>query len=60
MYAPVTSTQITDADAVIFDWDGVLVDSSRYYYRAYELVLQEVGITTTPREIYLREGQPTP
>lgn len=47
-------------DAVIFDWDGVLVDSSRNYYRAYELVLREVGISTTPREIYLREGQPTP
>jgi beta-phosphoglucomutase len=47
-------------DAVIFDWDGVLVDSTRNYYRAYELVLQELGIRTTPREIYLREGQPTP
>ena len=46
--------------AVIFDWDGVLVDSGRNYYRAYELVLQEIGITTSPREIYLREGQPTP
>jgi beta-phosphoglucomutase len=46
--------------AVIFDWDGVLVDSSRNYYRAYDLVFREVGITTTAREIYLREGQPTP
>jgi HAD superfamily hydrolase (TIGR01509 family) len=45
---------------VLFDWDGVLVDSSRNYFRAYDLVLQEVGIRTTPREIYLREGQPTP
>jgi beta-phosphoglucomutase len=49
-----------DVAAVAFDWDGVLVDSSRNYYRAYELVLREIGITTTPREIYLREGQPTP
>ena len=49
-----------DFRAFVFDWDGVLVDSSRNYYRAYELVLKEVGITTTPREIYLREGQPTP
>lgn len=47
-------------DAVLFDWDGVLVDSSRNYFHAYELIFQEVGITTTPREIYLREGQPTP
>jgi beta-phosphoglucomutase len=51
---------LNDVAAVIFDWDGVLVDSSRNYYRAYELVLQEIGITTTPREIYTREGQPTP
>ena len=51
---------LKDVAAVIFDWDGVLVDSGRNYYRAYELVLQEIGITITPREIYLREGQPTP
>ena len=46
--------------AVVFDWDGVLVDSGANYYRAYEMVLRDVGVTTTPREIYLREGQPTP
>ena len=51
---------LTDVGAAVFDWDGVLVDSSRNYYRAYGLVLEEIGITTTPREIYLREGQPTP
>lgn len=51
---------LDDVAAVIFDWDGVLVDSGRNYYRAYELVLKEIGITTSPREIYLREGQPTP
>ena len=51
---------LNDVAAVIFDWDGVLVDSGRNYYRAYELVLQGIGITTTPREIYMREGQPTP
>jgi beta-phosphoglucomutase len=46
--------------ALVFDWDGVLVDSGPNYYRAYEMVLQDAGVTTTPREIYLREGQPTP
>ncbi len=56
----VRARELAEVDAVIFDWDGVLVDSSRNYYRAYELVLGEVGISTTPREIYLREGQPTP
>lgn len=53
-------TELGRFNAVIFDWDGVLVDSSRNYYRAYELVLHDLGISTTPREIYLREGQPTP
>jgi beta-phosphoglucomutase len=46
--------------ALVFDWDGVLVDSGANYYRAYEMVLQDAGVETTPREIYLREGQPTP
>jgi beta-phosphoglucomutase len=45
--------------AILFDWDGVLVDSGENYYRAYEMLLRDVGILTTPREIYLREGQPT-
>jgi len=54
------TAQLGEFGAVIFDWDGVLVDSATNYYRAYELVLQEIGIATTPREIYLREGEPTP
>jgi beta-phosphoglucomutase len=45
--------------AAVFDWDGVLVDSGANYYRAYEMVLRDAGVTTTPREVYLREGQPT-
>jgi len=45
--------------ALIFDWDGVLLDSGRAYYLGYERVLAEAGIATSPREIYLREGQPT-
>jgi beta-phosphoglucomutase len=46
--------------ALLFDWDGVLIDSVFNYYRAYEMVFQDAGIVTSPREIYLREGQPTP
>ena len=45
---------------VLWDWDGVLVDSGRSFYGAYEMVLREEGIRTTPREIFLREGEPTP
>ncbi len=46
-------------EAVIFDWDGVVVDSAGDYYRAYELTLQPRGIRTTAREVYLREGMTT-
>jgi len=45
--------------ALIFDWDGVLLDSGQAYYLGYERVLEEAGIATSPREIYLREGEPT-
>jgi beta-phosphoglucomutase len=54
------SCQRQKFEALIFDWDGVLVDSAKNYYAAYHKVLHDVGIETTPREIYLREGQPTP
>ena len=55
-----SQSTLHDVAAFIFDWDGVLVDSGRIYYRAYERVLLEMGISITPRKIYLREGQPTP
>ena len=45
--------------ALILDCDGVLLNSGRAYYRAYERVLNEAVISTTPREIYLLEGRPT-
>jgi HAD superfamily hydrolase (TIGR01509 family) len=45
--------------ALILDCDGVLLNSGRAYYTAYERVLNEAGIRTTPREIYLLEGRPT-
>jgi beta-phosphoglucomutase len=45
---------------VLWDWDGVLADSGYNFYDAYEMVLRDEGIVTNPREIYLREGEPTP
>ncbi len=45
---------------MLWDWDGVLVDSGYNFYHAYEMVLRDEGIVTSPREIYLREGEPTP
>lgn len=35
---------------VIFDLDGVLIDSEGLYYRAYSTVLEPYGVTVTPRE----------
>lgn len=48
-----------DFSVALWDWDGVLVDSRHNFYGAYERVLREEGIVTTPREIFLREGEPT-
>jgi len=46
--------------AVVFDWDGVIVDSGQASCEAYQRVFREVGIEIEQREIRLREGQPTP
>lgn len=40
--------------AVIFDFDGVIVDSEGLWYRAYSQVLAEFGVAVT-REVYARE-----
>jgi len=45
--------------ALLFDWDGVLVDSGEDYYRAYELALEQEGLKLSPREVMLREGRRT-
>ncbi len=51
--------QLNGIRVLIFDWDGVLLNSADAYYRAYEMAFREVGVSTTPREIYLLEGRPT-
>jgi HAD superfamily hydrolase (TIGR01509 family) len=49
----VAQTEITDR-GILFDLDGVLIDSERLYYRAYSAVLEEFGVSVTP-EVYGRE-----
>ena len=39
---------------ILFDLDGVLIDSERLYYRAYSAVLAEFGVSVTP-QVYGRE-----
>lgn len=44
--------------AVLFDFDGVLVNSFIYHFVAWRHVLQPLGIGFSPRQIFLNEGQP--
>ena len=46
--------------AVIFDLDGVLVDTEAFSGRAGEKVLKEHGIELTPEERRRAFGRPTP
>ena len=42
---------------VIFDLDGVLLDTMEYHFTAWERAFREVGIKVDRLEIYLREGE---
>ncbi len=47
---------------IIWDNDGVLVDTEGLYFRATQAVLTEVGVELTPelfKEISLKRGQST-
>lgn len=46
--------------AVLFDLDGVLIDSMPFHYEAYRRVLAEEGLAVDRMDIYLREGLGTP
>jgi HAD superfamily hydrolase (TIGR01509 family) len=50
-------TVIGKLKAVIFDLDGVLVDSMRHYVAAWRGALAEHGIFPVEKEFYLREGE---
>ena len=43
--------------AVIFDMDGVLVDSMPFHCRAWKAVLESLGVPVEDIDIYLREGE---
>ncbi len=46
--------------AVIFDLDGVLIDSMPFHYEAYRQMLAEEGLPVERMDIYLREGLGSP
>ena len=43
--------------AVIFDLDGVIVDTMPFHARAWQDTFKTYGIKVTKKEIYLREGE---
>lgn len=42
--------------AVLFDYDGVLVDSMRYHVQAWQEVFRSYGVEVEDRVVYLNEG----
>ena len=44
--------ELTRARVMIFDFDGVLVDSERYHFETYNAVFQKYGHTIDEREYY--------
>ncbi len=45
--------------AVLFDLDGVLLDSMPYHVQAWQTVFSRYGVQIEPHEIYAREGTRT-
>lgn len=43
--------------AVIFDMDGVLVDSMPYHVKAWQKTFKPLGLNIPDKEVYLREGE---
>lgn len=47
-------------EAVIFDMDGVLIDTMPYHARAWQMAFQSAGLEISPQEVYEREGESGP
>jgi len=45
--------------AVLFDYDGVIVDSMHHHARAWQRIFKKMGISITVEDIFLQEGRPT-
>ena len=50
---------IENADALIFDMDGTLVDSMPAHFQAWTQVVQEFGLTLSRERFYQLGGVPT-
>ena len=49
--------KLTEKKAVIFDLDGVIIDSMPFYYEAWKHAFAVVGIDVSKEDIYEREGE---
>ncbi len=47
-------------EALIFDMDGVLIDSMHLHAKAWKLAFEDVGISIDEREIFALEGENDP
>ena len=45
------------AKSVIFDMDGVLVDSMRFHVKAWQKTFKPLGVAISAYEVYSREGE---
>ena len=43
--------------AILFDFDGVLIQSMEDHFRGWQKALKRYGIEMTPEELYMMEGQ---
>lgn len=44
-------------EAIIFDMDGVLINSMQYHAKSFVKCLSEVGVDIEPDEVYVLEGE---
>ena len=47
---------LKDINSILFDMDGVIVDSMPFHAEAWQSVLEDCGLSVSREEIYMREG----
>lgn len=60
MLTPAVPEDFILIQAVLFDYDGVLLDSMPYHVRAWQHAFAEYDVQLDPEEVLLAEGSPAP
>lgn len=55
--AIVVEREVFPIDAVLFDLDGTLIDSTEAYFRIVEVALEEMGLPPAPRDVMLQAAE---